>query len=81
MIFLTASAEARARRRYDEQIARCEPVVFETVLADIIERDHRDSTRAIAPLKQSADAILVDTTEIDFDQSLELLLNTIRERI
>ncbi|MBQ4047567.1 MAG: (d)CMP kinase [Clostridia bacterium] len=80
-IFLTASAEARARRRYDEQIARGEPVVFETVLADIIERDHRDSTRAIAPLKQSDDAILVDTTEIDFDQSLELLLNTIRERI
>ena len=80
-IFLTASAEARARRRYDEQSVRGEPVVFETVLADIIERDHRDSTRAIAPLKQSADAILVDTTEIDFDQSLELLLNTIRERI
>ena len=80
-IFLTASPEARARRRYDELIARGENAVYETVLADIIERDHRDSTRAIAPLRQSEDAILLDTTEIDFEQSFALLLNTIRERI
>ncbi|MBR5520329.1 MAG: (d)CMP kinase [Clostridia bacterium] len=80
-IFLTASAEERARRRYAEQLARGEIVTFEAILADIIERDHRDSTRAIAPLKQSEDAILLDTSKIDFAQSLELLLNTIKERI
>ena len=80
-IFLTASAEERARRRYAEQLARGESVTFEAILADIIERDHRDSTRAIAPLKQSEDAILLDTSTIDFAQSLELLLNTIKERI
>ncbi len=64
-IFLTASPEIRARRRYDELVAKGEQTTFEKVLAEVQLRDHQDSTRAIAPLKQAKDAVLVDTSEMD----------------
>ena len=80
-IFLTASAEDRARRRFEELQARGEPAVFETVYRDLVERDRRDSERAAAPLVQSPDAVLLDTTGNSFEESLSLLLKTIKERI
>lgn len=72
-IFLTASSEARARRRYDELCARGEKVVYERVLADVIERDRNDSERAAAPLAAAPDAVTVDTTGNTLEESILLL--------
>lgn len=80
-IFLTASAEARARRRCAELAERGTPQDYETVLAEIVERDRKDTTRETAPLRQAEDAVLVDTTELDLEQSLRALLTTIRRRL
>lgn len=80
-IFLTASAEARAQRRCKELQEKGQPAAYETVLADIRQRDYQDTHREIAPLKQAEDAILVDTSDIDFDQSFALLKRTILEHI
>ena len=66
-IFLTASAEVRAQRRHTELLAKGSKDSFEKVLADIKLRDHQDSTRAIAPLKQAKDAVLVDTSALDIE--------------
>ena len=66
-IFLTASAEIRARRRYDELVAKGTETTYEKVLAEVKQRDHQDSTRAIAPLKQAKDAHLVDSSELDIE--------------
>ena len=74
-IFLTASPEERAKRRYKELIEKGQQVTFEDVLADVKTRDHNDSTRATAPLKQADDAVLVDTSDLDFGQSVEALYN------
>ena len=78
-IFLTASAEARARRRCKELQEKGQPADYATVLADIRQRDEQDTHRAIAPLRQAADAIRIDTSEIDFEQSVALLKRTIQE--
>lgn len=80
-IFLTASAEARAQRRAKELAEKGQPADFATVLADIRQRDYQDTHRAIAPLKQADDAILVDTSDIGFDESFELLKRTILAHI
>ncbi len=80
-IFLTASAKARAERRYKELIEKGQTVVFEEVLADIETRDYNDSHRAIAPLKQAEGAALVDTTALDLDESFELLVKTVKEKM
>lgn len=80
-IFLTASAEARAERRRKELEEKGQPADFATVLADIRQRDYQDTHRAIAPLKQADDAILVDTSDIGFDESFELLKRTILAQI
>ena len=74
-IFLTASPQERAKRRYKELIEKGQQVTYEDVLADVITRDHNDSTRATAPLKQADDAVLVDTSDLDFEQSVEALYN------
>ncbi len=74
-IFLTASPEERAKRRYKELIAKGQKVTYDDVLADVKTRDHNDSTRATAPLKQADDAVLVDTSDLDFEQSVEALYN------
>lgn len=63
--FVTASAEVRAERRHKELLARGEPSIYERVLADIEERDRRDSTRAVAPLRPAPDAALIDTSALD----------------
>ena len=79
-VFLTASPEARAKRRMKELEQRGTPQPFEEVLRDIQQRDYNDSHRAAAPLKQAEDAVLLDTTELNFAQSEEALLAIVRER-
>ena len=79
-IFLSASPEARAQRRMLELEQRGTPEPFEKVLKDIQERDWNDSHRAAAPLRQAEDAALLDTTELDFQESEAALLEIIRGR-
>ena len=79
-IFLTASPEARARRRCSELVAKGQDVKYEDVLRDLKLRDENDSTRAAAPLKAAEDALLLDTTEMDFEESCRAVAAMIRER-
>ena len=67
-IFLTASAEERANRRYNELIARGTPVEYETLLQEIIQRDYNDSHRAIAPLKPAEDSVVIDSSHMSFEE-------------
>ena len=80
-IFLTASPETRARRRFLELEQRGTPEPYEQVLQEIRERDWKDTHRAAAPLVKAPDAVEVDTTELDFRQSEEALLKIIKEKI
>lgn len=77
-IFLTASAEARAKRRFIELQEKGEDVTLESVIADMKQRDHDDETRAAAPLKKADDAVLVDTSELTLEQSIEAVEAVIR---
>lgn len=79
-IFLTASAEARAQRRCLELELKGMPTPFEEVLRDIEYRDKQDSSRAAAPLKAADDAILVDSTELDFEATVERICRIIEEK-
>ena len=79
-IYLTAAPETRAKRRMLELEQRGTPEPFEKVLSDIEKRDWDDSHRAVAPLRQAEDAVLLDTTELDFQESAQALLKIIRER-
>lgn len=67
-VYLDASAEERARRRYDEIIARGGKADYDEILKKVIERDHVDSTRAVAPLRPAADAVIIDSDKLDADQ-------------
>ena len=80
-IFLTASVEVRANRRYLELQQRGEQVEFDAVLKDMRERDARDSNRAAAPLRQAEDAIRLDTTELELDESLKKLTELAKEKL
>ncbi|MBQ8026769.1 MAG: (d)CMP kinase [Clostridia bacterium] len=80
-IFLTASAEVRAKRRYDELLSKGMQADYDQVLEEMIQRDYQDSHRAIAPLKQADDAVLVDTSDMDLDQVVETLNNIVKENI
>lgn len=80
-IYLTASAEDRAKRRYDELILKGQEVTFKDVYDDMVKRDYNDMNRDIAPLKQADDAVVADTTGFEPEQSLELLLKIVREGI
>lgn len=80
-IYLTAAAEARAQRRCTELREKGMDVTFEEVLKDVQDRDYNDSHRAVSPLKQADDARLVDTTCLDLEQSLSVLVQVIREGI
>ena len=80
-IFLTASAEERARRRMLELNEKGLDEPFEKVLREIRERDDQDMHRAVAPLRQAEDAVLLDTTHLNFQESEEALLRLVRERI
>ena len=80
-VYLTATAAERARRRCLELEQRGTPQPFEKVLAEIEERDYNDSHRATAPLRQAEDAVLLDTTELDFVQSEAAMMKLIGERV
>ncbi|MDE7192733.1 MAG: (d)CMP kinase [Oscillospiraceae bacterium] len=80
-IFLTASSEIRAKRRYDELRAKGREVTFEEVLDDLNKRDYDDSHRAAAPLRAAEDAVVADTSGLDFEQSVELVCGLIKERL
>lgn len=77
-IFLTASVRARSERRYKELIEKGENVTLEEVMADVEKRDYNDSHREIAPLKPAEGGVIVDTTELNFEESLEALKNTVK---
>jgi len=78
-IFLTASPEARAQRRTLELQEKGQKADYEVILRDIIARDEQDANRPIAPLKQAEDAVLVDTTSLDLEQSLKALISAAKE--
>lgn len=80
-IFLTASPETRAKRRYKELVEKGSDVKFEDVLDDLIKRDYQDTHREIAPLKAADDAVLLDTSELDFEGSLNAVLDIIKGKI
>ncbi|WP_424984478.1 (d)CMP kinase [Microbulbifer sp. S227A] len=80
-LFVTASADVRARRRYEEQAAQGATDSYETVLADVRARDERDMNRADAPLKPAGDAILVDTSDLSIDEALEQVTRLVRDRL
>lgn len=80
-IFLTASAEERANRRYKELSEKPDCPSYEEILKDINDRDYQDMHRETAPLKQAEDAVLVDTTELTLEQSAAKIAEIIKERI
>lgn len=80
-IFLTASPESRAKRRYDELQEKGDPATYEEVLADMIQRDYDDSHRATAPLKQAEDAVLVDTSGDTLEQSVARMKAVVMEKL
>ena len=80
-IFLTATPEVRAKRRYDELIAKGQDVNLEQVLKDIIQRDYQDTHREIAPLKMAKDSVKLDTSELDIEGVLAAMQEIIKEKI
>jgi CMP/dCMP kinase len=80
-LFVTASPEVRAERRQKELEARGMHARYEDVLADIYARDHRDATREVAPLKPAADAIILDTSELDVAQAIAEAIRLVQERL
>ncbi len=80
-IYLTASAEARADRRYKELVEKGQQVNYDEILREIELRDYQDTHREIAPLKKAEDAVLVDTTKLNLEESIEYILNVIKERL
>lgn len=79
-IYLTASVEERARRRFEEYKNKGVDVDIEELKKEIAQRDHQDMTRKIAPLKQAKDAVLVDSSNMNIDEVTECILNIIKER-
>jgi len=79
-IFLTASAETRARRRNDQNVASGMPDDYDGVLADVRRRDHLDSTRAVSPLRAASDAVVVDTGNMTEAEVIAHLINLVKQR-
>lgn len=79
-IFLTASVEERARRRYAEMVAKGQQVDLQKLQADIVERDKQDSERAISPLRQAEDALLLDTSDMGISEVTDRILQLVQER-
>jgi len=78
-IFLTAAVETRAKRRYDQLLQRGETASYAHILADLQQRDLRDSQRAAAPLKQLPDAILLDTTDKNIEQAVNIIIEAFKK--
>jgi CMP/dCMP kinase len=77
-IYLDASAEERAKRRYDELVARSEKADYDEILSKVIERDRIDSTRAVAPLRPAEDAVIIDSDKMDVEQVFTQVLELCR---
>jgi cytidylate kinase len=77
-VFLTASVEVRARRRFEELVGRGEKPEMDRVRAEVIERDRRDSTRSVAPLKQAADAIVLDSSALEVSEVVGQIVERVR---
>ena len=80
-IFLTATPEERATRRYNELLAKGQQVDFDRLLAEVKQRDYNDSHRAAAPLKQAEDAVLVDTTGLTKEQSIQKIFDLVQAKL
>ena len=80
-IYLTASAEKRAQRRYEEYLQKGQKAVYADVLKDQQKRDHEDMTRKISPLKEAKGAILVDTTDLSLEESIDTVVNLMKEKL
>jgi cytidylate kinase len=78
--FLTARPEVRARRRFDELTAKGQRVTLEDTLADVRRRDEQDTTRAVAPLRQAEDAVLIDNSDFGIDETVARMAARVRER-
>ncbi|WP_430817611.1 (d)CMP kinase [Carboxylicivirga sp. RSCT41] len=79
-LFMTASAEIRAQRRYDELTEKGEKVDFDAILENVKQRDHIDSTREESPLKQADDAVVLDNSKLNKEQQLEWIIDVLKER-
>ncbi len=80
-IFLSASIEARAKRRYNELLEKNIKTTFEEVESDMVARDEHDSHRAVAPLRQAKDAVFVDTTDLSLEESFNLLRKIVKDKL
>ena len=80
-IYLTASSDVRARRRYDELVAKGESADLDKIRADIEERDQRDMTRANSPLKQADDAVLIDSSNMSIEEVKDAIISVAKERL
>jgi 3-phosphoshikimate 1-carboxyvinyltransferase len=79
-VFLTASAEVRAKRRYEQLIGRGMTASMTDLVQDLRERDARDAARAVAPLQQQPDAVLLDTTSVGIEDAVAFVLDLVRGR-
>ena len=80
-LYVTASAEVRARRRFDELQQKGESTAFETVLDEVRARDARDAGRSDAPMRAAADAVVIDTTEMDIDAAVTCAVDVVEARL
>ena len=80
-IFLTASLEERSKRRYKELIEKNCNTTYDEVFNDIVKRDYNDSNRSVAPLKPAADAVILDTSDYNFEESVDLVLSVIKNKL
>jgi cytidylate kinase len=80
-VFLTASPEIRAQRRYDELLAKGEQPVYDEVLANVLERDERDQNRAESPLRKADDAIVIDNSDLTPDEQQQRLRELFQQKI
>ena len=80
-IFLTASPEARAKRRYDELIAKGQDVTYEKVYEEMVERDKNDSTRKTAPCVPASDAVIFDNSDYDVEGSVDKVIEIIKTKV
>ena len=80
-IFLTAKPEVRAKRRYDQLIEKGNEAVYEDILEDVIQRDYNDSHREFRPLRPAEDSILIDNSELSFEETAEKIISLAKERM
>ncbi len=80
-IYVTARPDVRAKRRYNEYIARSEPVTYEVILHDILKRDERDASRESAPMRPAQDACLLDTSDLDIEAAFDAAVGLIKRKI